>query len=164
MDRQLFISPHRGWALNLNIALDKANGAFNTALHALHTGSKQEPSMSAILESALTPEQKAEADAADRAAEAAHAALLGALAARAMQPRPLGLFGTVAQHRMPCPSDADPGANDFSDDEAEMLTAIDEAESALAMARELIEGRQPAALLAARSRMNDAIGWLREEA
>jgi pseudouridine-5'-phosphate glycosidase len=31
---------------------------------------------------------------------------------RTRSPLHLGLLGTVAQHRMPCPSNADPGAND----------------------------------------------------
>lgn len=72
----------------------------------------------------------------------------------------LGLFGAVAQHRLRCPSDADPGANDFDDEQAEFLACIEEAETQLAMARELAEAGH---FQQARDRMNAAIGWLKDE-
>lgn len=80
-----------------------------------------------------------------------------------LAPAPLGLFGTVAQHRLPCRSDADAGADDFDDEESGLLSAIEEAEALLAQARELIESRQAGALLAAQSRMTQAAGWLAAE-
>ncbi len=76
----------------------------------------------------------------------------------------LGLFGSVAAHSLPCPSDADPGADDLNGDEAEMLAQIEEAEAALAMARDMLESRKPSAMLAARSCMNEAISHLQEAA
>lgn len=61
------------------------------------------------------------------AADAAHTALLGALAARAAQPRTLGQFGAVAQRSLPCPSDMDPGADDLADDDTDPVLASDAA-------------------------------------
>lgn len=72
----------------------------------------------------------------------------------------LGIFGQVAAHRLRCPSDADPGANDYSDEQAEYLATIEEAETQLSMARELVEAGH---FQQARDRMNAAIGWLTEE-
>lgn len=86
--------------------------------------------------------------------------LLEALRLHQPLPKSLGLFGTVLQHRMPCPSSNDPGANDYDDEESGMLACIEEAESFLAQARKLIESRKPGALLAAQSRMTEAAGWL----
>jgi hypothetical protein len=73
-------------------------------------------------------------------------------------------LGSIPAHRLPCPSDADPGADDLGDDEAAMLAQIEEAETALGKARELLESRNPCAMLAARSCMVEAIGHLQEAA
>ena len=72
----------------------------------------------------------------------------------------VGKLGTVRQ--FPCVSNIDPGANDLSDDEAECLSGIEEAEGLLAQARDVIEGRQPGNLLAADSLMVEAAGYLVE--
>ena len=73
-------------------------------------------------------------------------------------------LGTATQQQLPCISDFDPGANDYSDDEAEMLSCIEEAEAKLSMARAAIESRNASSLLAARSLFNEAIGFLTEAA
>ena len=73
-------------------------------------------------------------------------------------------LGTATIQQMPCPSAFDPGADDYSDDEAEMLSCIEEAEAKLSMARDAIESRKASSLLAARSLFNEAIGFLTEAA
>lgn len=62
----------------------------------------------------------------------------------------------------PCKSSADPAANDLTDDEAECLLGIEEAEGLLSQARDVIESRQPGSLLAADSMMVEAAGYLVE--
>ena len=76
----------------------------------------------------------------------------------------MAYLGTLTQQQLPCPSDFDHGANDYSDDEAEMLSSIEEAEARLAMARNAIESRNASSLLAARSLFNEAIDFLTEAA
>jgi hypothetical protein len=48
----------------------------------------------------------------------------------------------------------------FTDDEAEMLSCIEEAEAKLAMARDAIESRKESSLLVASSLFNEAIDFL----
>ena len=76
----------------------------------------------------------------------------------------MAYLGSIPASRLPCISDFDPGANDFSDDEAEMLACIEEAEAKLSMARDAIESRKAASLLVAQSLFNEAIGFLTEAA
>jgi len=96
--------------------------------------------MSHLLESLLTPTRRKQATAADAAM--------------------LGLFGFVAQHSMPCVSDADPAEGDWTDEEAEVVSAIAEARGALDKAEALIAHRTEAGLLGARSCLVEARGWL----
>ena len=76
----------------------------------------------------------------------------------------MAYLGSIPASRLPCISDFDPGASDFSDEEAEMLSSIEEAESRLSMARDAIESRNASSLLAARSLFNEAIDFLTEAA
>lgn len=71
-------------------------------------------------------------------------------------------LGAVSPRKLPCPSDADPGANDMPENRADMLTCIVEAISKLEDARRVLEGGMPACELAARSLMNEAADWATE--
>ena len=73
-------------------------------------------------------------------------------------------LGTLTQQQLPCISDFDPGADDYSDDEAEMLACIEEAGAKMSMARAAIESRKASSLLVARSLFNEAIEFLTEAA
>ena len=114
--------------------------------------------MSHLLNSLLTPQQRAQADAADAAmltlnalrAERAVLNSAGQAINAAFRPCFDPDYGSYTGHP------ADPRSED-DDEAAEMLSQIEEAESSLSMARQALEGHSK---MAARSLMNEAIGWL----